>query len=261
MKKWYVYQHTRVDNGEIFYIGIGCINNFSRAYSKKNRSSFWERIVEKTNYKIEIIFEELSEEEAKNKEVELISKYKKIKDGGTLCNITDGGDGVSGLKHSEETKKILREKRKTQVFTDEVKKKWSLNRMGNKKALGKKHSEEKNLAKSKNQRGKFGGTIIRIDNFGNKIEFLSIKDAGDSVNTSYRNIWYACKYRKDKIYKGYYWYYKDDNKKQKKNLDDISKEYLYKRYVVDRISGYKISKEIGCSENKIYGLLKKYNFM
>lgn len=184
----------------------------------------------------------------------------KIKNGGILSNITDGGDGTSGLIHSEETKEKIKEKRKTQIFSEETKKHLSDIRIGNKSASGKKYSDEIKKLKSINQRGKFGGTIIRTDNDGNLIEFKSIKDAADSINTCYRNIWYACIKRKGKLYKGFYWSYKDDLK-QTKNNDIISKDFLYQEYVLNKKPVPKISIKLNCSENKIYRLLKKYNLM
>lgn len=258
--QWYVYKHVRLDKNEPFYIGIGSTKNYARAFSRSIRNGIWEKITNKTEYSVEILYENLTIEEAKSIEVELISKYGKIKTGGILSNITDGGDGISGMKHSEETKRIIREKRKNQIFSDETKNHLSKVRMCNKCALGKKHSKEKNELKSKNQRGKFGGTIIRSDIEGNIVEFKSIKDAGDSIKTSYKNIWYACIKRKGKLYKGFYWEYKDDLK-QTKNNTEISREFLHNEYYVNRKSVPKISVEINCSENKIYRLLKKYNLM
>lgn len=199
---WYVYKHIREDKNEPFYIGIGSTNNFQRAYKKSKRNDIWQNIVNKTEYSVKIIYEGLTEEEAKKIEIELISKYGKIKEGGILSNITNGGDGTSGLKHSEETKRIIKEKRKNQVFSDETKSNLSKVRLGNKYAMGCKHSKEKNVFKSRNQRGKFGGIIVRTDKEGESVEFSSIKDAGDSINTSYKNIWHATK-KKDKLYKGF----------------------------------------------------------
>ena len=56
-RKSYVYSHTRLDNNEIFYIGIGVHrkdDKYKRAY-KKDRSLFWKNIVNKTNYSVNIL--------------------------------------------------------------------------------------------------------------------------------------------------------------------------------------------------------------
>lgn len=52
------------------------------------------------------IAENLSENEALQKEMSEIEKYG-ISGIGSLCNLTRGGEGVSGLKHSEATKKKM----------------------------------------------------------------------------------------------------------------------------------------------------------
>ena len=42
-----VYRHRRLDNNQIFYIGIG--NKEKRAYIKTKRSKFWNKINNKTS--------------------------------------------------------------------------------------------------------------------------------------------------------------------------------------------------------------------
>ena len=104
----YVYRHIRLDKNEPFYIGIGTDNNYKRAYSKNSRNIFWERVVKKTNYDVEIIMDNLTKDKAKQKEIELISLYgKKINNTGTLVNISDGGESGSGYKHTQEAKKNI----------------------------------------------------------------------------------------------------------------------------------------------------------
>ena len=61
----YVYRHIRLDKNEPFYIGIGTDNNYKRAYSKNSRNIFWERVVKKTNYDVEIIMDNLTKDKAK----------------------------------------------------------------------------------------------------------------------------------------------------------------------------------------------------
>lgn len=99
---YYVYQHIREDLNEIFYIGLGTLkkgkgtfkHKHYRAYETTNRSKYWYNIVNKTKYKIEIIFETTDKEEAQNKEIELINLYgRKITGEGSLCNIEIGGKG------------------------------------------------------------------------------------------------------------------------------------------------------------------------
>jgi len=86
-----------------FYIGIGL--STKRAYSKKNRNKFWKHIVAKSPYEIEILFDNLSWEEACEKEKEFIKLYgRRDIQTGVLVNLTDGGDGVYNLSESAKYK-------------------------------------------------------------------------------------------------------------------------------------------------------------
>lgn len=119
-----LYRHIRLDTNQPFYIGIGLKE--SRAYSKANRNKHWKHITNKTAYEVEILFDDLTYEEAKVKEKEFIKLYGRVDLGtGTLVNMTGGGQGVCGLVHSAETRK-----------------KMSDNMKGKKLMLGKIHSKE-----------------------------------------------------------------------------------------------------------------------
>lgn len=99
-----VYRHRRLDTNEIFYIGIG--KNKGRAFEKRNRNQYWVNIINKTNYSVEIIQKVDNWEDACELEMFLISEYGRKDLGlGPLVNMTDGGEGSLGFKHSEETKK------------------------------------------------------------------------------------------------------------------------------------------------------------
>lgn len=112
----YVYRHIRLDKNEPFYIGIGSLPNFKRAYEKQKRNQFWYNVVSKTDYEVEILFDDLTWEEAEKKEIEFIKLYGKRDNGtGTLVNITDGGGGTLGARHTEESKRKISERSKTMV--------------------------------------------------------------------------------------------------------------------------------------------------
>lgn len=97
-----LYRHIRTDKQEVFYIGIG--ENESRAYNKKNRTRVWKNTANK-GYETEILFEDLTWEQAVEKEKEFIALYGRKDLGlGTLVNLTDGGEGTIGYKHTEEAK-------------------------------------------------------------------------------------------------------------------------------------------------------------
>lgn len=96
-----VYRHIRLDKDEPFYIGIG--KTAKRAYSKKNRNNHWHNITNITNYEVEILLDDLTWEQACQKEIEFILLYgRKDLNTGILCNMTDGGDGTLNIQISEE---------------------------------------------------------------------------------------------------------------------------------------------------------------
>lgn len=96
------YRHIRLDINIPFYIGMGDIK---RPYSKANRNKFWHDIVNlNPNYRIDILFENLTWKEACEKEIEFIALYgRRNLKRGQLVNLTDGGDGTKGRKHSKES--------------------------------------------------------------------------------------------------------------------------------------------------------------
>jgi hypothetical protein len=108
MKKYCVYLHIRKDKNEVFYVGIG---NEKRPYSKFGRSKYWSSIINKTDYEVKIIESNKTWEEACKIEIDLIKQYgRKDLNLGSLCNLTDGGDGSPNTIVSEETRQKQRER-------------------------------------------------------------------------------------------------------------------------------------------------------
>lgn len=98
----YIYKHIRKDTNEIFYIGIGKLKR--RLHSTKNRNAHWKHIVDKCGFISEIIEDNLSWEEACEKEKLLIKQYGRIDLGtGVLVNMTEGGEGFVS-NHSDISK-------------------------------------------------------------------------------------------------------------------------------------------------------------
>ncbi len=119
---YFLYRHIRLDNGEVFYIGKGKANMrgrsekvfYGRAFSKtkKGRNNWWHKIISKTNYTIEIIFESFNENLINQKEREFIKLYGRRDLGeGSLVNLSDGGEGSSNQIASLETRKKMRDYR------------------------------------------------------------------------------------------------------------------------------------------------------
>ena len=120
----YVYRHIRLDKNEPFYIGIGSSKYYNRAYRHKTRSDFWKRVANKGGYEVEILMDNLTWEQACEKEKEFIKLYGRIDlKTGCLVNMTDGGDGAINAIISEEHRKSIAEANRRRVFTDEQREK------------------------------------------------------------------------------------------------------------------------------------------
>lgn len=155
----YVYRHIRVDKNEPFYIGIG--KTPYRHIAKQGRNPIWKKIANKTEYKVEVLFENISWLEATKKEIEFISLYGRIDKGtGSLANMTDEGDGNLGLIHSQEALAKISEASKGRAsywkgkkLSPERIKKISDSKIGNKNTLGKNISEAHKQAVSRHAKG------------------------------------------------------------------------------------------------------------
>jgi hypothetical protein len=205
-----VYRHIRLDKNEPFYIGIG--KDSYRAYDKSRRNKHWYNIVDLGGYDIEILFDDLTLDEAREKEKEFIKIYGRRDCGtGTLCNHTDGGEGANGriYKPTQETIEKIRLKRiglpskkRGIPLSEEAKIKISNSLKGKKQSsetiekrrlscVGKKRSEQSRLNISKGKTGvPFSDShklnilnakrkdVYRIDEDGNIVnKFISIKQA------------------------------------------------------------------------------------
>lgn len=123
-----VYQHKRLDDNSVFYIGIG---GKGRPQSKQGRSDYWHRIVNKHGYSIEILFNDIPTPEAKSWERYLIDLYgRKDKKKGRLVNVSDGGESGSGAVRSEEFKRNLSVKKMGHPVSAETREKLRIARSG-----------------------------------------------------------------------------------------------------------------------------------
>jgi hypothetical protein len=140
-EKYYVYVHKKPNNNEIFYIGKG---KGGRAYKKTGRNNYWNNIVKKNNgFLVEIFKKNLAECEAFELEKILIKKHKI-----GLCNLTDGGEGVSGFVPTENCRKITGNRYKGKKLSKEHRKKISNSHRG--KKLSEEHKKKlSTIAKGK----------------------------------------------------------------------------------------------------------------
>lgn len=133
----YVYLHTRLDTNDVFYVGISSKDDdFKRSRCKRLRSNYWKRITDKTQYRVDVVYRNISWEKACEIEIKLIKLYGRSDLGlGKLVNMTDGGEGLVGA--SEETIKKMSNAAK-----------------GNSNMLGKKHSDATKAKLADAARGK-----------------------------------------------------------------------------------------------------------
>jgi len=148
MNNYCVYTHSK-PNGDVFYVGKGTPARPSR---KDGRNIWWHRTVEKHgSYKIDIVENMLTNEEAIELEMFLISEAKDA--GWNLCNLTDGGEGLRGFNHSEESRQKMKISNKGKApkghkLSEEHKAKLSLAKKG------KRLSEEHKKILSEAQKGR-----------------------------------------------------------------------------------------------------------
>jgi len=99
----YVYQHRRLDTNEVFYVGIAKIK--TRPLCFKHRNIHWLRIVKKHGFEVDILIEGCSWKEACKIEKGLIFDIgRKDLNLGPLVNMTDGGEGGTGIILSKQSK-------------------------------------------------------------------------------------------------------------------------------------------------------------
>jgi Uncharacterized protein conserved in bacteria len=125
---YYVYIHIRKTDNKVFYVGKGKGERFK---SRVGRNRYWKYVESKHGFYSIKIEENISEEKAFELEVLMIEllqdKYK-------LCNMTKGGEGASGLKHSEESITKMIESKTGNVPSEETKAKISIALKGSKKS-------------------------------------------------------------------------------------------------------------------------------
>ncbi len=169
MNDFYVYAHVRKD-GTPFYVGKGRGSRFL----SKTRSMAWKRVVIKEYRETRVpnhimLAENLDEQTAFDLEKFWIALFGRrgIHPGGVLVNHTDGGEGLSGMKHRPETKKKIAKKATGRKHSSDTKKvmseKASL-RVGEKNTFfGKKHSSESKKKISQNSYSSRLSTASRLD--------------------------------------------------------------------------------------------------
>lgn len=102
---YYVYEWYNIDTGEVFYVGKGKLGRYKNVAS---RNKFFQNYYNTHKCDVRKVYEGLTEEEAFDKEVELIAFYK-TNTSFRLTNQTDGGEGSSGIVVSDEFRRKMSE--------------------------------------------------------------------------------------------------------------------------------------------------------
>lgn len=110
---FYVYIHRRATDNKVFYVGKG---HAGRAWSSKGRNKYWHKIVGKHGFIVEIALTGIQEWYTLEREIELIAKFRAF--GFELANVTDGGDGVSGLKFTAASRKRMSDTHKARYASN-----------------------------------------------------------------------------------------------------------------------------------------------
>lgn len=101
----YIYEHIRPDTNAVFYVGKG---TDKRMHSKHRRNAHWNSIVRKAGgFTVREVVRHEDEEFVFLAEQERINQLKRL--GIKLANKTDGGEGPSGYRHTEATKRLIAE--------------------------------------------------------------------------------------------------------------------------------------------------------
>ena len=167
-RRFYVYAYLRSKDSDRgakyspYYIGKGCGD---RAFDKYGRTV----PAPVDNSYIVFVQEGLTETEAFSLEVHCIQSYGRIDlDNGILRNRTDGGEGISGLSHSQETKN-----------------KMSRLKIGSQLWLGKQHTED---AKRKMSQSKQKYLYELIDPDGEVYVTQNLLDFAKQYNLTYASL-------------------------------------------------------------------------
>lgn len=228
-----VYRHRRLDNNSIFYIGIGLKKE--RAYQIRSRNEYWKNIVNKTDYNVEILFDNIDYEDAKELEIFLIKIYGRKDLGlGLLCNNTDGGDGNTNM--SDETRKKISKSLKGRKIPKNV--------------IEKRSNTQKKIWNSKDfeEKRKIQSDRAKANHLNGKISRKGIESKKRGIPLSNET--------KEKVSKGLKKYYKNNRPHNYKNIDiNICNDIFYK-YICGT-SVYRLHKDYGFSRNLINRIIKE----
>ena len=260
-KKWCVYIHINKINNKS-YIGIAKGDPKQRWKKNgdgyKNHQQVFYRAIQKygwDNFEHIIWIDNLSQEEAKLWEIRLIALFKtnccRYTDPMLGYNMTDGGEGTYGYKHSEEikkrisdahtnpseeTRKKMSESKKGRSLSEETRRKMSEVKKGksfseeHKKNMGRAH---KGIKWDDDRRRKISGEnhpnygkgkgVVQISIEGEYIaEYISSDEAEKITGINCNGIRLCCNHKPHRhTAGGFIWMYKDEYLEQYKIKGDL----------------------------------------
>lgn len=264
MESYSVYKHT-CPNSKV-YIGITRCKVKDRwknglgyeyqVFGRAVRKYGWENITH------EVLYENLTEDEAKRLEQELIKEFDS-KNPEHGYNRTDGGDGVKGYEYTEEVLDKMRQHANRMWANPETREKLLKHlKEVSKNNIGRKRSE-------KSIRTTVERLSIKVDQYdrdGNLIQtFDSLMDAARSVNKDCNSAIVACCKGKKKSYCGFIWKYHGDELTEEE-LEWINRRDLQRKPIVmcddewneiKRFPGFHdAGRELGINYRSIFSAVK-----
>lgn len=264
MESYSVYKHT-CPNSKV-YIGITRCKVKDRwknglgyeyqVFGRAVRKYGWENITH------EVLYENLTEDEAKRLEQELIKEFDS-KNPEHGYNRTDGGDGVKGYEYTEEVLDKMRQHANRMWANPETREKLLKHlKEVSKNNIGRKRSE-------KSIRTTVERLSIKVDQYdrdGNLIQtFDSLMDAARSVNKDCNSAIVACCKGKKKSYCGFIWKYHGDELTEEE-LEWINRSDLPRKPIVmcddewneiKRFPGFHdAGRELGINYRSIFSAVK-----
>ena len=193
-EKFYLYKHT-TPNGKT-YIGITSNSPHRRwmnGFGYKNTPYFYNAILKYgwDNITHEILYEDLSLEEAASKEIELIKYYKDLK---LSYNLANGGTTNAGYTSSEKQREHARNIWKGKKIPREIIEK------GAAKRVGLIHSEDTKKLMSISMRKAHAKPVLKVDFEGNILNrYESLDDASIKNNIDRKALHRCCNLNQLKV--------------------------------------------------------------
>lgn len=194
---FYTYAHYTEDTNTPFYVGKG---QKKRHCSLKNRNKWWNNVVKKHGFTSIVLTYWKTEEEAFEHEKFLIKCFKSLNV--NLVNLTEGGEGCSGLKRTEASKEKARLSNTGKIFSEERKKNIATALTG--RSLSPEHAEKsRKLLKAQTEKQKKKVFCVTTG-----ASYLSVTEASQVTGVDASSIVKACK-QKLKQAGGYVWKYQE----------------------------------------------------